>query len=99
MCRNDSLSKSEYQKRWLIIVLYQGGKHGPEQGGNAAPVRGGNIHPVRTPAGFAAVELSGLASNPVATVQLPGGALITLFHPEAFSYIQPFKRAIESIRR
>ena len=39
--------------------------------------------------GFAAVELTGPAVNPVATVQLPGGALITLFHPEGFSYIQP----------
>jgi transposase-like protein len=41
------------------------------------------------PAGFATVELTGPAINAVATVQLPGGALITLFHPEAFSYIQP----------
>ena len=40
-------------------------------------------------AGFAAVEIAGPLGNPVATVQLPGGALITLFHPEAFSYIQP----------
>ena len=39
--------------------------------------------------GFAAVELTGPAGNPIATVQLPGGALITLFHPEAVSYIQP----------
>lgn len=40
-------------------------------------------------AGFADVEIAGPLGNPVATVQLPGGALITLFHPEAFSYIQP----------
>jgi hypothetical protein len=40
------------------------------------------------PAGFPAVEIAGPLGNPVATVQLPGGALITLFHPEAFSYIQ-----------
>lgn len=41
------------------------------------------------PTGFAAVELTGPAGSPVATVQFPGGVLITLFHPEAFSYIQP----------
>jgi len=41
------------------------------------------------PACFAAVEIASPLGNPVATVQLPGGALITLFHPEAFSYIQP----------
>jgi hypothetical protein len=39
--------------------------------------------------GFATVEVAGPAGNPIATVQLTGGALITLFHPEAFSYIQP----------
>jgi Transposase len=39
--------------------------------------------------GFSAVDVTGAAGNPVATVQLPGGALITLFHAEAFSYIQP----------
>jgi transposase-like protein len=47
------------------------------------------MNPDGEPAGFAAVEISGPLGNPVATVQLPGGALITLFHPEAFSYIQP----------
>lgn len=47
------------------------------------------MNPDEEPAGFAAVELTGPAINAVATVQLPGGALITLFHPEAFSYIQP----------
>jgi len=41
------------------------------------------------PAGFAAVELAVPVDSPVATIQLPGGALITLFQPEAFSYIQP----------
>ena len=46
------------------------------------------MNPDEEPAGFAAVELAGPANNAVATVQLPGGALITLFHPEAFSYIQ-----------
>ena len=46
------------------------------------------LHP-EEPARFAAVEVSGPVSTPVATVQLPGGALITLFHPEALSYIQP----------
>jgi hypothetical protein len=49
-----------------------------------------DLHSEQEPAGFAAVELSGSVGNPVATVQLPGGALITLFHPEALSYIQPF---------
>jgi transposase-like protein len=38
---------------------------------------------------FATVELTGPTGNPVATVQLPSGALITLYHAEAFSYIQP----------
>ena len=47
------------------------------------------MNPDEQSAGFAAVELVEPAGNPVATVQLPGGALITLFHPEAFSYIQP----------
>jgi transposase-like protein len=47
------------------------------------------INPVKQAAGFAALKLTGASGNPVATVQLPGGALITLFHPEAFSYIQP----------
>jgi hypothetical protein len=46
------------------------------------------LNPDEQPVGFAAVELTGQAGNPVATVQLTGGALITLFHPEAFSYIQ-----------
>jgi hypothetical protein len=49
-----------------------------------------DLHPQEEATGFAAVELSGRVGNPVATVQLPGGALITLFHPEALSYIQPF---------
>jgi transposase-like protein len=41
--------------------------------------------------GFAPVELASVPmGSPVATVQLPGGALITLFLPEALSYIQPF---------
>jgi len=41
--------------------------------------------------GFAPVELGAVpAGSPVATVQLPGGALITLYHPEALSYIQSF---------
>jgi transposase-like protein len=39
--------------------------------------------------GFAAIELEVPAGSAVATVQLPGGALITLYHVEAFSYIQP----------
>jgi hypothetical protein len=47
------------------------------------------MNPEEQPAGFAVVELTGPASNPVATVQLPGGALITLYHAEALSYIQP----------
>jgi len=46
------------------------------------------INPEEQPPGFAAVEVTGSVGSPVATVQLPGGALITLFHPEAFSYIQ-----------
>jgi len=40
-------------------------------------------------AGFTAVELSGPVGNAVATVQLSGGALITVFQQEPFSYIQP----------
>ena len=47
------------------------------------------MNPEEQTAGFAAVEVTGAASNPVATVQLPGGALITLYHAEVFSYIQP----------
>lgn len=47
------------------------------------------MNPEEQPAGFAAVEVTGPASNPVATVQLPGGALITLYRAEVFSYIQP----------
>jgi hypothetical protein len=46
------------------------------------------MNPDEEAAGFGAVEIAGPLGNPVATVQLPGGALITLFHPEAFSYIQ-----------
>ena len=45
------------------------------------------MNPGEESVGFATVEIEPLG-NPVATVQLPGGALITLFHPEAFSYIQ-----------
>jgi hypothetical protein len=48
-----------------------------------------DFHREEGPTGFAAVELSGPIGIPVATVQLPGGALITLFHAEALSYIQP----------
>jgi len=48
------------------------------------------MNPEEQHAGFAAVEVTGPAGNPVATVQLPGGTLITLYHAEAFSYIQPF---------
>ena len=41
--------------------------------------------------GFAPVELGAVPlGNPVATVQLPGGALITLYHPETLSYIPSF---------
>ena len=47
------------------------------------------MNPGDESAGFAAVELPEPLGNVVATVQLPGGALITLFHPETFSYIQP----------
>ena len=47
------------------------------------------LNPEERPAGFTAIELAGSVGYPVATVQLPGGALITLFHAEAFSYIQP----------
>jgi hypothetical protein len=47
------------------------------------------MNPDEQIAGFAAVEVTGPAGNLVATVQLPGGALITLCHAEAFSYIQP----------
>lgn len=45
-------------------------------------------NPEEEPAGFTPVETAAPVGNPVATVQLPGGALISLFHPEAFSYIQ-----------
>ena len=48
-----------------------------------------DMNPDEEAAGFAAVQIAGPLGNPVATVQLPGGALITLFHAEAFSYIQP----------
>lgn len=47
------------------------------------------ISPEEHTAGFAAVDVSAPTANAVATVQLPGGALITLYHVEAFSYIQP----------
>lgn len=47
------------------------------------------MNPEEEAAGFAALEVRGTAGNPVATVQLPGGALITLYHAEAFCYIQP----------
>jgi len=47
------------------------------------------MNPDEVPAGFAAVEMAGQLGNPVAMVRLPGGALITLFDPEAFSYILP----------
>lgn len=41
--------------------------------------------------GFSPIVLGSVpVGNPVATVQLPGGALITLYLPEALSYIQPF---------
>ena len=48
-----------------------------------------DMNPDEEAAGFAAVQIAGPLGNPVATVQLPGGAVITLFHAEAFSYIQP----------
>jgi hypothetical protein len=38
---------------------------------------------------FACIEVSGATGPVVATVQLRGGSLITLYHPEAFAYIQP----------
>jgi hypothetical protein len=38
---------------------------------------------------FACIEVSGTTSPVVATIQLRGGSLITLYHPEAFAYIQP----------
>ena len=47
------------------------------------------LNPDERPAAFTAIELTGSAGHPVATIQLPGGALITLFQPEAFSYIHP----------
>jgi transposase-like protein len=47
------------------------------------------VNPEEQPARFAALEVTGAAGNLVATVHLPGGALITLYHAEAFSYIQP----------
>ncbi|MBS1605414.1 MAG: hypothetical protein JST42_22310 [Bacteroidetes bacterium] len=47
------------------------------------------MNPDEQSAGFAAVELTGPVGNPVATIQLPGGALVTLFQPDVFSYIQP----------
>jgi hypothetical protein len=47
------------------------------------------LNPEEQIAGFAGIEVTGPTGNPVATIQLPGGALITLYHPEAFSYIQP----------
>lgn len=47
------------------------------------------MNPEDQATGFAAIEVSGSSGNPIATVQLPGGALITLYHPAALSYIQP----------
>jgi hypothetical protein len=47
------------------------------------------MSPEEQTSGFAAVEVTGAEGNPIATVQLPGGALITLYHAEVFSYIQP----------
>jgi hypothetical protein len=47
------------------------------------------MNPEDQTGGFATVELPELTGSPVATVRLPGGALITLYHAEAFSYIQP----------
>ena len=44
--------------------------------------------PMQDGEGFATVEVEVAKDSPVATVQLPGGALITLYHPEALSYIQ-----------
>jgi hypothetical protein len=41
-----------------------------------------------TAAGFAAVEWTATAGNPVAIVQLSGGAVITLYHVEGLSYLQ-----------
>jgi len=47
------------------------------------------MNPEEQTTGFTAVEVTGVTGYPVATVQLPGGALITLYQAEAFSYIQP----------
>ncbi|HTI91464.1 MAG TPA: transposase [Puia sp.] len=44
--------------------------------------------PEQDAVGFAAVEVEMTKGSLVATVQLPGGALITLYHPEALCYIQ-----------
>ncbi|MDR3712341.1 MAG: hypothetical protein P4L51_05960 [Puia sp.] len=44
--------------------------------------------PEQDVAGFDAIEVEMAKGSPVATVELPGGALITFYHPEALSYIQ-----------
>ncbi|MEI6947332.1 hypothetical protein V9K67_09080 [Paraflavisolibacter sp. H34] len=36
---------------------------------------------------FIAIEVSGSANTLLASVQLPGGALISIYHPEAFTYV------------
>jgi hypothetical protein len=39
---------------------------------------------------FIPIEVSAAAAgSALATIQLPTGSLITVYHPEAFSYIQP----------
>lgn len=47
------------------------------------------VHREETTSGFAAVEWTGTSSSPVATVQLSGGAVITLYNVEGLSYLQP----------
>ncbi|HVW58403.1 MAG TPA: helix-turn-helix domain-containing protein [Puia sp.] len=47
------------------------------------------IYPEESDAGFAAIEYTNRSGSPVATVQLSSGTLITLYHAEALSYLQP----------
>lgn len=47
------------------------------------------VHGEEAASGFAAVKWTAAAGSPVATVQLLGGAVITLYHVEGLSYLQP----------
>jgi hypothetical protein len=46
-----------------------------------------NQQPPQPEQSFIPIEVSGSANSLLACVQLPGGAQISIYHPEAFSYI------------